>query len=112
MCVQRTCYEQVQKVFAELLMDRGVPNFLHNIHIVVFVSHQLANTAYNVILSFPTLQFQRFLVFFNTASESGLNGTPNVSVFTCKASKGDSFKAFKFCRQVLINVLLSRFVIA
>ena len=67
MCVQRTCYEQVQKVFAELLMDQGVPNFHHNIHIVVFVSHllflQLANTAYNVILSFPTLQFQRFVVF-------------------------------------------------
>ena len=70
MCVQRTCYEQVQKVFAELLMDQGVPNFLHNIHIVVFVSHQLANTAYNVILSFPTLQFQRFLVFFNILRQS------------------------------------------
>ena len=38
MCVQRTCYEQLQKVFAELLMDQGVPNFLHKIHIVVFVS--------------------------------------------------------------------------
>ena len=37
MCVQRTCYEQVQKVFAELLMDQGVPNFLHNIHIVDLV---------------------------------------------------------------------------